>query len=81
MTYPNGRKANNGDILIRLLGGKIEPNGYLFVFGSAADYCMRCYITPTQSIPTFACAVDCLHVDDLAEILKEKGLDKRAPGK
>lgn len=28
-----------------------------------------------------ACMVDCLHIDDVAELLKEKGLDKRPEGK
>ena len=31
--------------------------------------------------PTGACMCDCLHVDDLKEILAEKGLNKRAQGK
>jgi len=32
-------------------------------------------------MPTGACLCDCLHVDDVADILKEKGLEKIAPGK
>jgi hypothetical protein len=30
---------------------------------------------------TGACICDMLHIDDIAEILKEKGLDKRPVGK
>lgn len=29
----------------------------------------------------YACMCDCLHVDDVAEILTEKALDKRPQGK
>jgi len=35
-----------------------------------------------RSIPNdYACMCDCLHVDDVAEMLAEKGLDKRPDGK
>lgn len=38
-------------------------------------------IAPIQQLPTGACMCDCLHVDDLMAILKEKGLDVRPAGK
>ena len=44
------------------------------------DYCNG-NIAPIQSPTEGACMVDCLHVDDLAAILAEKGLDKRPSGK
>jgi hypothetical protein len=28
-----------------------------------------------------ACLIDCLHIEDIQEFLKEKGLDKRPAGK
>jgi hypothetical protein len=31
--------------------------------------------------PTGACLIDCIHADDLAATLAEKGLDKRPAGK
>ncbi len=44
------------------------------------DYCNGS-IAPINTSVTGACLCDCLHVDDLAAILAEKGLDKRPPGK
>lgn len=38
-------------------------------------------IATIQSAPTGACMVDCLHIDDVMEMLKENGLDKRPDGK
>ena len=41
------------------------------------DYCNG-YIAPIQSpSQELACMVDCLHIDDVAAMLTEKGLDKR----
>ena len=34
-----------------------------------------------QSTQEYACLCDCVHIDDVAEILAEKGLDKRPAGK
>ena len=38
-------------------------------------------IAVVQSATDYACLCDSLHVDDLAAILAEKGLDKRPAGK
>jgi len=38
-------------------------------------------IAPIQPVQQYACLVDCLHIEDLAQILKEKGLDVRPAGK
>jgi hypothetical protein len=43
------------------------------------DYCNG-NIVKGSTVGT-ACLCDCLHVDDLAAILAEKGLDKRPAGK
>lgn len=34
-----------------------------------------------QSANDYACMCDCLHIDDVAAVLAEKGLDKRPEGK
>jgi hypothetical protein len=44
------------------------------------DYCNG-NIAPTQQPGAIACLCDCLHVDDVAAMLAEKGLDKRPVGK
>ncbi len=82
MHYRNGREAQNGDKVIQLTG----PNGQVSAFGvlhsaqPGNDFCNGS-IAPIQSTTQYACLVDCLHVDDLMEILREKGLDKRPEGK
>ena len=44
------------------------------------DYCNG-NIAIIQSANDYACMCDCLHVDDVAEVLAEKGLDRRPEGK
>ena len=84
MHYRNGREAKNGDQVVMLggygSGAKIVASGVLFGAQPGNDYCNG-GIAVTQSTPTSACLCDCLHVDDIAEMLKEKGLDKRPEGK
>lgn len=85
MHYRNGREAKNGDKVVMIGGygsGEVHVTavGVLFDAKPGNDYCNG-GIAPTQTTPTGACLCDCLHVDDLAAILAEKGLDKRPPGK
>jgi len=80
MHYRNGREAKNGDKIVQLDGGKVQSFGVLYNATPCNDYCNG-NIAPAQQIPQGACLWDCIHVDDLAEILKEKGLDKRPAGK
>jgi hypothetical protein len=80
MHYRNGREAKNGDKIVRLSGGKIEAFGELKDAIPGNDYCNG-NIVPAQNPTEYACMYDCLHVDDLAAILAEKGLDKRPEGK
>jgi hypothetical protein len=80
MHYRNGRQANNGDKLVQLNGSVITAVGVLYDATPGNDYCNG-YIAPTQQQPTAACMCDCLHIDDLAAIITEKGLDKRPPAK
>lgn len=82
MHYRNGREAKNGDKIVQLGfdGSKVMAVGVLYDAVPGNDHCNG-HIAPTQQPNQMACLCDCLHVDDLAELLKEKGLDKRPPGK
>lgn len=81
MHYRNGREAKNGDKIVQLNGdGTIGAVGVLYDAKPGNDYCNGT-IAPIQGPLTGACMCDCLHVDDLAALLKEKGLDQRPTGK
>jgi hypothetical protein len=80
MHYRNGREAKNGDKVVKLEGGKVVAFGVLHSATAGNDYCNG-NIAVVQPTNEGACMVDCLHVDDLAEILSEKGLEKRPEGK
>ena len=80
MHYRNGREAKNGDVIVSLNDGKVGAVGVLFGATPGNDFCNG-NIAPIMSGTPCACMCDCLHVDDLAAILAEKGLDKRPPGK
>lgn len=82
MHYRNGREAKNGDKIIQLGMGdaKVNAVGVLHSATAGNDYCNGS-IAPIQNANTGACLCDCLHMDDVEEMLKEKGLDKRPAGK
>lgn len=86
MHYRNGREAKNGDKIVSLAGygsgpANINAIGILFDAVPGNDYCNG-QIAPITGGPVVAaCLCDCLHLDDLAAILAEKGLDKRPEGK
>lgn len=85
MHYRNGREAKNGDKIVQIGGygdgsARIAAVGVLYDAVPGNDHCNG-YIAPIQSPNTTACLCDCLHVDDLAELLKQAGLDKRPAGK
>ena len=80
MHYRNGREAKNGDKIVQLEGGKVVAFGVLHSAQPGNDYCNG-NIAAIQDARTGACMVDCLHIDDVAEMLGEKGLDKRPDGK
>ena len=80
MHYRNGREAKNGDKIVRLNGvGTIEAFGVLHSAVAGNDYCNGS-IAVVQSANEYACMYDCLHVDDLVEVLKAAGLDKCPAG-
>ena len=82
MHYRNGREAHNGDIVVQLdfEEGKVVTFGALYGATPGSDYCNG-NIAPVQPIPAGACTCDCLHIEDLAEIIKVAGLNKRPVGK
>lgn len=80
MHYRNGREAKNGDKLVQLEGGKVVAFGVLHSATAGNDYCNG-NIASIQNPQQYACIIDCLHVDDVAAFLAEKGLDKRPAGK
>lgn len=79
MHYRNGREAKNGDKIIQLQGGQVTSYGVLHSAVAGNDYCNGSIAPITNN--TSACLCDCLHVDDVEAMLKEKGLDKRPEGK
>jgi len=81
MHYRNGREAKNGDKIVQIShDGQITAVGVLHSATPGNDYCNGS-IAAIQNANTGACMCDCLHLDDVAELLKEKGLDKRPAGK
>lgn len=80
MHYRNGREAKNGDKIVRLNGAKIEAFGVLHSAVPGNDHCNG-NIAVVQSATEYACMCDCVHIDDVAEILAREGLDKRPAGK
>ncbi len=82
MHYRNGREAHNGDRIIQLDydTAKVVAVGILHSAVPGNDYCNGT-IAPIQNLAQGACLCDCIHADDLAAILKEKGLDKRKEAK
>ncbi|HLP97476.1 MAG TPA: hypothetical protein VK149_03425 [Sideroxyarcus sp.] len=83
MHYRNGREAKNGDKIVLLQGGVVVAHGTLRDAVAGNDYCNG-YVQRTHEPSPhdpIACMCDCLHVDDVATILAEKGLDKRSAGK
>lgn len=80
MHYRNGRQAQNGDKIVKLQGGNIVAFGVLHSAVPGNDHCNG-NIAIIQQPNDYACMCDCLHIDDVAEVLTEKGLDVRPPGK
>ena len=78
MHYRNGREAKNGDKIVRLNAGIIDAFGALENAVPGNDYCNGNIVHEGHS--TYACMCDCLHVDDVAVMLAEKGLDRRPAG-
>ena len=80
MHYRNGRAAKNGDIIVKLDGGKVVAFGVLHSAVPGNDYCNG-NIAVIQPANDYACMIDCVHVDDVADILASNGLGNRPAGK
>ena len=82
MHYRNGREAKNGDKVVQLGygGARITAIGILHDAVPGIDHCNGS-IAPVSTALTGACMCDCLHIEDVEALLKEKGLDKRPAGK
>ena len=83
MHYRNGREAKNGDKVVQFAidGTQIVSVGILHDAKPGNDYCNGNIAPSTVAGVGGACLCDCLHVDDLAALLAEKGLEKRPAGK
>lgn len=86
MHYRNGREAKNGDKIIQIGGygsgaALVNAVGVLYDAKPSGGNACNGNIAPIQNPISGACLCDCLHLDDVAEILKEKGWDKRPEGK
>lgn len=80
MHYRNGREAKNGDRIVQIGGdGKINCIGVLHSAVPGNDYCNG-QIAVVHG-PTMACMVDCLNLEDVETMLKERDLHKRPAGK
>lgn len=82
MHYRNGREAKNGDKIMQFTtDGKFQSVGIMYDATPGNDHCNGMIAQVAATGHAGACLCDCLHVDDVAEMLKEKGLDKRPSGK
>lgn len=83
MHYRNGREAQNGDrvVLLETSGGRPQAVGTLANAVPGNDYCNGDILNAAGEKVAVACMCDCLHEDDVADVLAEKGLDKRPAGK
>ncbi len=86
MHYRNGREAKNGDKIVSLAGYvsgpvTIDAVGILYDAKPGNDYCNGSIASTIGGPVVSACLCDCLHLDDLAELLKSRGLHKRPEGK
>ena len=84
--YRNGREAKNGDKVVSLTWygeGPVSINGIGILYDAKPgnDYCNGSIASIVGGPVVGACLCDCLHVDDLAELLRQAGLDRRPPGK
>lgn len=65
--------------MVMLNNGTVVAFGVLHSATPGNDYCNGEIAVMHQA--EMACMCDCLHIDDVAELLAEKGLDKRPEGK
>ncbi len=87
MHYRNGREAKEFDKVVSLAGygsGPVNINAIGILYDAKPDgggHCNGSIASIIGGPVVGACLCDCLHLDDLAELLKAAGLDKRPAGK
>ena len=78
MHYRNGREAKNGDDIVQMNDlGQIVDAGVLIRATPGNDYCNGIIASDRTKSFVGACLCDCLHADDVAALLREKGWDRR----
>lgn len=85
MHYRNGREAHNGDKIVSLgvygnSGVNINAIGILYGAQPGSDYCNGQIAPMLGAHPVAACLCDCLHYDDLVDLLVAAGLNRRPEG-
>jgi len=74
MHYRNGREAKNGDEIVQLNEkGQITHAGVLIRAVAGNDFCNGIIANDKTHSFSGACLCDCLHVDDVAAMLVDKG--------
>lgn len=88
MHYRNGREAKNGDVVVSFGNGggsQVVCVGVLQNATPGNDYCNGEILVRPQygqvALIYPACMCDCLHIEDVSDLFKEKGWDKRPEGK
>jgi hypothetical protein len=78
MHYRNGREAKNGDEIVQINEkGQITHVGVLIRAVAGNDFCNGMIADDKTKSFSGACICDCLHMEDIATMLAEKGLEKR----
>ena len=78
MHYRNGREVKNGDEIVQINeNGQIIHIGVLICVIVGDDYCNGMIADDRTKFFSGACMCDCLHMEDIAAMLIEKGLSKR----
>ncbi len=83
MHYRNGREAKNGDTIVSIQVARstfrpVLRTGILVDAVAGNDYCNGTLVPLTGGMPEMACLADCLHIDDVLEMI---GGAARPPGK
>jgi hypothetical protein len=83
--YRNGREAKNGDKVVSLVGygtGPVNINavGILYDAKPGNSHCNGNIASILGGPVVGACLCDCLHLDDVADLIVKAGLDKRPKG-
>jgi hypothetical protein len=86
MHYRNGREAKNGDKIVSIANYGVAPVtinavGILFDARPGNDYCNGSIASIIGGPVVAACLCDCLHIEDLSDMLQHFGMHQRPAGK